>query len=219
VNSLQLPRVFSALLLDCDGVLVDSTELSALALRRWAEGAQLDADHVIQVARGHRILDIMDQLVSRRLVEQETRRLLEIELSMARATKACLGAQRLLARLHGGRWAVVTSSDRKLAEARLDAAQLPRPPVLVAAEDVAQGKPSPECYLLAASRLRAEPSECLALDDLGIGVAAAINAGSAALLVSPEASQDQPCSIRSLDEIVTSVVNGGVRVDFAIPTK
>jgi beta-phosphoglucomutase len=48
---------------------------------------------------------------------------------------------------------------------------------IVAAEDVTRGKPDPEVYLLAASRLGAPPDACLVFEDAVVGVQAARGAG------------------------------------------
>jgi beta-phosphoglucomutase-like phosphatase (HAD superfamily) len=55
--------------------------------------------------------------------------------------------------------------------------------VLVTRDLVRQGKPHPESYLLAATRLAAEPADCLALEDSHHGARAAIAAGMATILV------------------------------------
>ena len=57
-------------------------------------------------------------------------------------------------------------------------AGLPIPEVLVAAEDVARGKPDPECYLLGASRMGVPASECLVFEDAPFGLAAGHAAGA-----------------------------------------
>lgn len=49
--------------------------------------------------------------------------------------------------------------------------------VIVTPEDVRQGKPSPETFLLAASRLDVAPSECLVIEDGEMGFEAARRAG------------------------------------------
>jgi HAD superfamily hydrolase (TIGR01509 family) len=49
--------------------------------------------------------------------------------------------------------------------------------VVVAGEDVTRGKPDPEVYLLAASRLAADPADCVAVEDAPHGVTAAHAAG------------------------------------------
>ena len=87
------------------------------------------------------------------------------------------GAADLLAQWPHDRLAIVTSGTRDLASARLGAAGLPVPRVLVSAERVSRGKPDPEGYLLAARELAAEPSECVVLKDAPAGVRAGVAAG------------------------------------------
>jgi len=64
-----------------------------------------------------------------------------------------------------------------LAHARLLAAGLPIPDVLVSSDQVARGKPAPDSYLLAAERLGADPAACLVLEDAPSGIAAGCAAG------------------------------------------
>lgn len=90
---------------------------------------------------------------------------------------AAAQAGALLGRLPAGRWAVVTSAPRELAQRLLTQAGLPWPAHLIAAQDVAQSKPAPEGYLLAARLLGAQPSRCLAVEDSPQGVTAALSAG------------------------------------------
>jgi sugar-phosphatase len=73
--------------------------------------------------------------------------------------------------------AVVTSGTRSLATARLTAVGLPIPDVLITADVVANGKPHPEPYLLAAARLDLVPSDCVVLEDAPAGVEAGKAAG------------------------------------------
>jgi HAD superfamily hydrolase (TIGR01509 family) len=48
---------------------------------------------------------------------------------------------------------------------------------VVSGEEVAEGKPAPDVYLLAAERLRADPAACVAVEDAPHGIAAARAAG------------------------------------------
>jgi len=60
---------------------------------------------------------------------------------------------------------------------------------VVTADDVSEGKPSPEVFLEAARRLGIEPSRCLALDDAPAGIIAAQMAGMQVVTIpSPLAS-------------------------------
>jgi sugar-phosphatase len=82
------------------------------------------------------------------------------------------GAAQLLRTLPEESWAVATSGGRDLAVNRLRCAGLPLPRVLVCAEDVTQGKPSPDVYLLAAYRLGVPPAQCIVFEDAPAGVEA-----------------------------------------------
>ena len=70
-------------------------------------------------------------------------------------------------------------------------------PVLVAAEDVAVGKPDPEGFLLACEQLRIagctglRPSECLVIEDSPKGIAAAHAAGMAVVALAHTRPMDE----------------------------
>lgn len=74
--------------------------------------------------------------------------------------------------------AVATSTRRPLAMRKLAAAGLlPYFDAVCTSSDVAQPKPAPDVYLLAASRLGVAPSRCVVLEDSPPGVRAALAAG------------------------------------------
>jgi len=89
-----------------------------------------------------------------------------------------------LSALEPAKWAVVTSAPTELAKTRMEAAGIPQPSVLIAAEDVMTGKPSPDGFLLAASRLGVAAEDCLAVEDSEAGIAAAEAAGCTVLVIS-----------------------------------
>ncbi|HEY8702864.1 MAG TPA: HAD family phosphatase [Arthrobacter sp.] len=100
------------------------------------------------------------------------------------------GARELLDDLHqaGVRCALVTMSEGPLA--REIVASLPRPyfEFLVTGDTVRQGKPHPEAYLTAVGLLQqADPDlrigHCVALEDSGPGVAAAVASGVATVAI------------------------------------
>ena len=93
------------------------------------------------------------------------------------------GVREALAIVQSARYAVVTSCPLRVAQRLLQLAGLSEPAVLVTAEDVAHGKPAPDCYLLAAERLGVRPEKCLVLEDTTHGIAAAEAAGMDAILV------------------------------------
>jgi sugar-phosphatase len=83
----------------------------------------------------------------------------------------------LLSSLEGARWAVVTSCGAELARVRMQTAGLTSPPLLISGSDVAHGKPEPEPYLLAASRIGVTPAECIVIEDAPAGIQAGKRAG------------------------------------------
>ncbi len=72
--------------------------------------------------------------------------------------------------------ALVTMSVRKLADVVVEDAPEGTFDVVVAGEDVTKGKPDPEAYLLAASRLGVDPGDCVVFEDSSPGTLSAIRA-------------------------------------------
>jgi HAD superfamily hydrolase (TIGR01509 family) len=111
------------------------------------------------------------------------------------ARKAGLDAMLAFADAHPFKIAVATSTERTLALRTLGYGGLTgRFPVMVTGDEIANGKPAPDIYLLAAERLGVAPSECIALEDSDAGTLSASRAGMKALQVpdlkppSPEAA-------------------------------
>ena len=99
--------------------------------------------------------------------------------------------------------AVATATQRPLALRKLQAAGLlARFDAVCTSSDVAQPKPAPDVYLLAAQRLGMAPVRCLALEDSPSGVRAALAAGMHAIqvpdLVAPDAE------LRALGHTITA---------------
>jgi len=90
------------------------------------------------------------------------------------------GARKLLDRLDvlNAPWAVVTSGTRALVFGWLDVLKLVEPKTMVCAEDVANGKPDPACYLLGRSKLRLDNrSDLVVVEDAPSGIKAGKAAG------------------------------------------
>jgi HAD superfamily hydrolase (TIGR01509 family) len=76
--------------------------------------------------------------------------------------------------LHGIPKAVATSTDRRQASTHLAGLDLlNRFEVLATGDEVENGKPAPDLFLLAAVRLGVEPPDCLVLEDSEAGIIAA----------------------------------------------
>ncbi|HTC85817.1 MAG TPA: HAD family phosphatase [Candidatus Acidoferrum sp.] len=76
---------------------------------------------------------------------------------------------------------------------------------VAASDEVAHGKPSPDVYLLAASRLETEPAECLVVEDSLNGVLAARAAGMTVVLVPNDSVPPAPGAIEAADAVRTSI--------------
>jgi HAD superfamily hydrolase (TIGR01509 family) len=176
----------AALVLDMDGLLVDSETVSGEALRLFLLG------------HGHEMLpSTLEGALGRRLPEAVAVVAKEYDLAGSLDELAvAFGAMRLEA-LRGNvvampgavallDWAaakglpraLATSSFRGHAEVSLaEAALMGRFEVEVTGDEVACGKPAPDLFLLAAERLGVPPESCVVFEDAPAGLEAAARAG------------------------------------------
>lgn len=173
----------AAVLFDMDGTLVDSAA-SVLRAWRWtAEQLRLSFSAFRPYLHGIPA----DQVLARVAPSVAAERRAELAAAMlARqavdtdGVLAVPGAAEAIAVFRSApraRWAVVTSADRTLAEARLRAAGLPLPRQLITAELTHVGKPAPDPYLYAARSLGVLPADCLVVEDSPAGVRSGRAAG------------------------------------------
>ena len=172
----------TVILFDCDGVLVDSDRAVIAAWSRWAREHGLDADDVLAVVHGRRSGDTVAALLPEAQRASALALIDRYEVEAASDVTAVNGARDLISSCPLDRWAVVTSGRRELALARIAAAGLPAPAVLVTADDVRRGKPHPEGYLAAAAQLAADPADAVVVEDSTDGIRAARAAGVGAVL-------------------------------------
>lgn len=74
--------------------------------------------------------------------------------------------------------ALVTMSLRRMAEQIVAAMGFEAFTAIVGGDDVAQGKPHPDPYLLGAARLGVDASQCIAFEDSKTGLASAVASGA-----------------------------------------
>lgn len=175
---------FDAVLFDMDGTILTSIGAAERVWSAWARSHGLDPDRLLPTIHGVQSVETVRRLnLPGADAEAEAAAITRAEIDDVGGIEAVAGAARFLAGLPADRWAVVTSAPRRLALRRIEAAGLPAPPLLVTAEDVERGKPAPDCFLLAARRLAAEPGRCLVFEDAPAGIAAAEAAGCAVVVV------------------------------------
>ena len=177
-------RAFDAFLFDMDGTILTSITAAERVWADWARRHGLDVAGFLPTIHGVRAVETIRRLALPGVdPEHEAALITEAEIADVAGIDAIAGAARFLASLPAGRWAVVTSAPRRLATRRLDAAGLPVPPLMVAAEDVERGKPAPDCFALAAGRLGANIADCLVFEDAPAGIQAAERAGATVVVI------------------------------------
>jgi sugar-phosphatase len=185
VTRIPLPdRSFSAFLFDMDGTILTSIKAAERVWGQWAKGHGLDVAAFLPTIHGKRTEETIRALELPGVDPvREAAFITRAEIEDVAGIEAIAGAAAFLASLPEGRWAIVTSAPRLLAEARIAAAGLPMPEVLVAAEDVERGKPAPDPFLLGARKLGVAPADCLVFEDTLAGLQSAAAAGMASIVV------------------------------------
>lgn len=181
----------SAIVFDCDGVLVDSEPISE---RSWA-AVLADYGYAPTVedfasTRGLASADTYRHFTERVdlpppdvvVAAVDALRWHEYASGVAVFADARDAVQQLA--MVGTPLAVASSSARHNLERKLEVAGLARYfDVVVSGDDVAAGKPAPDVYLAAAQQLRVDPSRCLAVEDALAGAEAAHAAGMRVVMV------------------------------------
>ncbi|KTC12933.1 HAD-IA family hydrolase [Pseudomonas viridiflava] len=177
-------KSFAAFLFDMDGTLLNSVIAAERVWAKWAQKHGLDVDRFLPTIHGVRSIDtVRKQNIPGIEVQQEADAISQAEIEDVEGVAAIEGVADFLASLPADRWAVVTSAPLALAQARMKAAGLTLPDVVITAEDVTQGKPAPDGFLLAAQRLGVEPAQCLVFEDAPAGIAAGKAAGARVVVV------------------------------------
>jgi sugar-phosphatase len=192
-----MPLLARALLFDLDGVLADSTPSVSRAWSAWALRVGLDPDELLPTVHGRRAVETIRRVRPHLDAEAELASLVADETTDNDDTEEIPGARALVSGLPAGSWAIVTSGLREVATARLVAARIPIPPVMITAESIERGKPDPDCYLKGAEALGVDPDDCVVVEDAPIGAAAARAAGMRliALTTTHRADQLEPAEL------------------------
>jgi sugar-phosphatase len=168
---------FEALLIDLDGVIVDSHAVIDRTWRRWADLNGLDPEPIIAFQGGRRSSETIRAFAPHLDVVEEAQRILDWECDDVDGVVALPGADAILAQATLP-VCIVTSGDRRLAEVRLASVELLAGTPIVAGDEVAEGKPAPDPYLLGASRVGAVIGSCLVIEDAPAGIESGRRAGA-----------------------------------------
>ncbi|WP_136659342.1 HAD-IA family hydrolase [Nitratireductor sp. XY-223] len=179
---------FSAIIFDCDGVLVDSEviyhevemehltriglEYEPVEYQRRFMGLNAD-DFLAELDRDHRARkDAPLPADFGTALREDSIARLRTELRIVDGIEAVIAG-------FVGPKAVATSSAPDTLEIKLEVTGLKRhfEPHIYHAAQVARGKPAPDLFLMAAQKLGAEPSGCLVIEDSVNGVKGGLAAG------------------------------------------
>ncbi|MCE7990122.1 MAG: HAD family phosphatase [Caldilinea sp. CFX5] len=214
-NSPELP--ISALLFDMDGLMIDTERMAQRAWQR--AGAEFgftlpDALYLQAVGRTAKATETLfraglgadfpfDAVYARKQHYLYT----AIEEEGIPTKPGLLELLDLVDR-QGIPKAVATSTARVLAVKKLTAAKLLHHfDTMVCGDEVAHGKPAPDIFLAAATKLGVAPAHCLVLEDSSAGIQAAHAAGMRAIWVpdliapSPEITPLAACVLRDLYQV------------------
>jgi sugar-phosphatase len=168
----------AALLFDMDGVLVDSTPAVARVWTRWALRHGFDPAEVVHRAHGRPSITTIREYLPNTDPLAENKEIERGEITDLDGIVPLPGALELLSALPRGRWTIVTSCTRRLAEVRLQTSGLPLPEVFVTSSDIPNGKPAPDPYLKGAEVLGFAARDCVVVEDAPAGVRSGKAAGA-----------------------------------------
>lgn len=166
-----------AFLFDLDGTLINSIAVVNRVWSQWAIDNGLDPIEVVTNCHGRRSLDTIKLFAPHLPQPQANDEFIDREAADTDGLKVLPGAIDFLKSLPPDRWAIVTSCTSKLAKVRMGFLNIPLPKVIVVGDDVANGKPDPQGFLMAAKKLGFAPENCIVFEDAPAGVEAGQRAG------------------------------------------
>ncbi|UYL07751.1 HAD family phosphatase [Bdellovibrio sp. SKB1291214] len=181
---------FKALLFDFDGTIADTmpAHLGAWnkALAKYNLSLSREQHQAWAGRPTLRIVEMMNELHNATIDPQQFLAEKEVHyLSSLHEVTTIASVMNVIRHYHRQiPMAIVTGSRRKIVELTMNQLGLqPYFDLLVCAEDYTNGKPAPDCFLMAANKLSIAPSDCLVFEDAILGMQAAQSAGMNVLMV------------------------------------
>jgi HAD superfamily hydrolase (TIGR01509 family) len=182
-----------AVLFDLDGVLIDTESLYTVFWDKVDDLYPTGVENFSKVIKGNTLDRILATYYPNKDIQK---RIIDILKEYENDMKYVMfdGVIDFLTSLrdNGIPIAIVTSSnDAKMSHLF---AQIPElatyPGVIITDKSVKHGKPDPECYLLAASKLGFTPDRCVVFEDSIAGIKAGIKAGAKVVALATTLSKD-----------------------------
>ncbi|WNJ94717.1 HAD-IA family hydrolase [Vibrio ruber] len=173
---------FRACLFDLDGTLIDSIAAVHRAWTAFATRQALDPAHILHHIHGRPASESVAEFMAghpQAEIEREIAWLKEAESQDTAGIVPIKGAIDFLHQLNHLHvpWAIVTSGNDPVAHARIKAANIPKPEIVITADQITRGKPDPEPYQLGTQALGLKAEECLVFEDAIAGVQSGLAAG------------------------------------------
>lgn len=200
-----------------DGTIVDSNPVVERAWKWWAERYGLNLEELLQFSHGRPTVATMEHYFPGRDHAADLAEMLIFEETEIEGLRAIPGALEVVRVANQGKWAVVTSAWRKLAELRIREVGHPLPKVLVPVDEITRGKPDPEGYLKAAAELGVAPEDCIVFEDTVPGIEAGRSGGMRTVgLLTTASHLPADINIRDFRDLRIRHENGRFQLEFLI---
>ncbi|MBQ0709031.1 MULTISPECIES: HAD family phosphatase [unclassified Ochrobactrum] len=177
---------FDLVIFDCDGVLVDSEPLSCLAFEQvYANHGMKLPEGTVAKGIGMKQADIMkmiEDMTGHRLPEEATSQFWpETKILFAEALQPTVGIADFLRELPQRRCVASSSQPERIAFS-LEKTGISHyfGDAVFSSSMVKRGKPAPDLFLFAATKMGVDPARCVVIEDSPFGVEGAIAAGMTA---------------------------------------
>jgi HAD superfamily hydrolase (TIGR01509 family) len=218
-----------AVLWDMDGTLIDSEEFHWISWRNTManEGIAITREQFL-ASFGQRNDSIIPQWLGAAATPERIDRIANAKEELYRhlirrdGISPLPGVAHWIHELHKQGWlqAIASAAPRANIDAVLEALSASHIfQGIVSAEDVHRGKPDPEVYLVAASRVGALPGSCIVVEDAAAGIEGARRAGMRSIGVTHDGNHLQAdVVVESLDQLDPDAFDKLLQADTRAPT-
>jgi HAD superfamily hydrolase (TIGR01509 family) len=214
-----MPHVPKLVILDCDGVLVDSETISVAVLIDFVRkaGADIGEEQAYRLFLGRSIAAVEDALRSEFGLTLSEAQLDGIRAEtfrrFRRELKPMPGVVEALARLKTGRCVASSSSlERIRLSLSLTGLLEMLSPHIYSASMVTRGKPAPDLFLHAAKAMGVRPEDCVVVEDSPAGIDAARRAGMRVFAFTGGSHAGHAGLERALDELAPDRIFSDMRM-------
>jgi len=215
--------MIKAIIYDMDDLMVNSDglhdEATLLTLRQAGYDLPVMSEDIRRDSLGRRVIDILQSMIEQfhwpTTAEELDRQRQPIFLNLVRAKLQAMPGLHESLKLFkdaGYKIALASSGVREYIEIVLDKFKVREYfDVIVAGDEVVSGKPDPEIYTQAVTKLGLKPYECLVLEDADHGIQAAKAAGCKCIAIKNPYTASQTHAgadlvLNSLNEITVATI-------------